>query len=68
MNNGHDAGETEICISFGTSLKLQQLHVADAPALFQLIERNRAHLRQFLGWLDHNTSVQDTFSFIEKEQ
>lgn len=68
MSNGYDAGKTEICISFGTSLKLQQLHVADAPVLFQLVETNRAYLRQFLGWLDHNTSEQDTLSFIKKEQ
>lgn len=61
-------GQYDIDISFGKGLKLQQLHVADAPALFHLIDSNRAHLRQFLGWLDHNTSEQDTRSFIEKEQ
>lgn len=36
----------------------------DADALFTLIEKNRAYLRQWMGWLDVNTEVDATRDFI----
>jgi len=68
MKNENDSEKTEIRISFGKELKLQQLRAADAPALFELVEKNRAQLRQFLGWLDHNLTEQETLSFIKRQQ
>ena len=43
---------------------LMQFEEAHAPDLFALMDRNRQHLRQWLPWLDANTSPQDTLRFI----
>jgi len=40
----------------------------DAEMLFRLIERNRRHLRQWLPWLDANTSIDYTRSFVRQSQ
>ncbi len=40
---------------------LQQQH---APELFALVDRNRAHLRAWLPWVDATTEVQDSIDFI----
>lgn len=39
---------------------------ADAAELFGLIERNREHLRQWLPWVDYETSIEDSQRFIER--
>lgn len=46
----------------GTRLKI--LSHEDAEPLFELTERNREHLRRWLPWVDHSTTVADTRSFI----
>jgi ribosomal-protein-serine acetyltransferase len=43
---------------------LELLQEEHAPDVFALVERNRTHLRQWLPWLDQNTSVEHTASFI----
>ena len=40
----------------------------DAEALFALVDRNRAFLREWLPWLDSNESLSDTFSFIQSSR
>jgi ribosomal-protein-serine acetyltransferase len=35
-----------------------------APELFALVDANRAYLREWLPWLDHNTQVEHTAAFI----
>lgn len=37
----------------------------EASLLFTLVEKNRAHLRKFLGWVDSSKEVSDTKEFIE---
>jgi ribosomal-protein-serine acetyltransferase len=37
-----------------------------AEELFLLVDRNRAYLRQWLPWLDSNTSVKDNGEFIRR--
>ncbi len=49
------------------SLTLRIPRIEDASALFRLVDRNRAHLRRFLGWLDSNQSEADSLAFIERE-
>lgn len=39
--------------------------VDEAESLFCLVDQNRAHLRQFLGWVDMSREVADTRKFIE---
>ena len=38
----------------------------DAEELYALVEENRDYLRQWLPWLDMNTSINDTKRFITK--
>jgi ribosomal-protein-serine acetyltransferase len=37
-----------------------------APALFEMIERNRDHLKRFFGWVDDTKEVKDSETFIQK--
>ncbi|MFC1452668.1 GNAT family N-acetyltransferase [Verrucomicrobiota bacterium] len=46
------------------NLKLMTLREEDAEALFQVVDANRAHLREWLPWLDVNTEVKHTREFI----
>jgi len=36
----------------------------DAEELFEVVDGNREHLGKFLGWVQHNTSSQDSSKFI----
>ena len=45
-------------------LKLRTLHEDDAQELFELVDANRAHLREWLPWLDVNTEVEHSRAFI----
>lgn len=46
------------------SIFLRTLTEADAQILFSLVNENRSFLRQWLPWLDHNTSMDDSLKFI----
>lgn len=46
------------------SLALWEVELRDAPALYALIDKNRRHLRGFMGWVDANQSVADVELFI----
>lgn len=43
------------------------LRPADAPALHALIQSNRAHLRQWLPWLDDALREADTLQFLRQQ-
>jgi ribosomal-protein-serine acetyltransferase len=53
-------------LSFPRNLpaELRPIEDSDAEQLFALVDGNRQHLRQWLPWLDGNTSLADTVSFI----
>lgn len=46
------------------SLELRQISEDDAHELTELIDRNRAYLKQWLPWLDNSTDIHDTARFI----
>ncbi|MEI6083645.1 MAG: GNAT family protein [Verrucomicrobiota bacterium] len=46
-------------------VSLRLLAENDAEALCRLVDQNRAHLRQWLPWLDGSTSVEHTREFIK---
>jgi len=46
------------------SIELRQLAEHDVDELTLLIDENRNHLREWLPWLDHSTSVMDSARFI----
>jgi ribosomal-protein-serine acetyltransferase len=46
-------------------LRLRTLCEDDAEILFRVVDENRAHLREWLPWLDANTTSQDSLAFIQ---
>ncbi len=40
--------------------------IGDAETLFALVDKNREHLREFLGWVDSSNEVADTRTFIQE--
>jgi ribosomal-protein-serine acetyltransferase len=44
--------------------RLRLLDESDAPALFAVIDRNREHLAEWMPWVPHHTSAQQTLAFI----
>ena len=46
------------------TVELRQIAEDDAEELTSLIDRNRAHLKEWLPWLDNSTGLHDTARFI----
>lgn len=46
-------------------LRLRSLCEDDAETLFRVVDGNRAHLREWLPWLDANTTSKDSLAFIQ---
>lgn len=46
-------------------LKLRILQLENAEELFELTEKNRSYLREWLSWLDENKTLEDTKKFIQ---
>lgn len=46
-------------------LSLKLLELKDAERVFELTDRSREHLKEWLPWLDFTTKVEDTKEFIE---
>ncbi len=44
--------------------RLRLLDEADATALFAVIDRNREYLAEWMPWVPHHTSAQQTLAFI----
>lgn len=53
-------------IKVDDEIELRPLALEDAPELYALTDENRAHLRQWLPWLDNVRVVADTEGFIAK--
>jgi len=54
----------KIDIDEGFSLKVRQID--DAEPFFEVIDRNRTYLREWLLWVDATKSVEDTKMYIRK--
>ena len=46
------------------SLTIKTLQTEDAQELFEVVNKNRKHLREWLPWLDYNTTATDSETFI----
>lgn len=57
-----------IVLTIDDEIVLKPLIDEDADRLFELVDQNRHHLREFLGWLDNNTSKDDSLAFIQEEK
>lgn len=55
-------------ISASDSIDLMPLGLRDGDELFELIDRNRLYLRQWLPWLNNVTRSDDTRAFIRAAQ
>lgn len=51
-------------IPVDADIELRILEEWDAEELYRLIDQNREHLRQWLPWVDYETSVEDSRNFI----
>lgn len=51
-------------IHVAPDLELRMRSPEDAQKIFELVDKNRVHLREWLGWVDVNTKVEDTEKFI----
>jgi len=47
-------------------IEIRQFKPADGAAIFGLVEKNRAYLREWLPWVDYTQSVADVESFISR--
>lgn len=45
-------------------MKIRLLTLNDTDSIWSLVDQNRAYLKQWLPWLDYNTSIKDTEKFI----
>lgn len=52
----------------GRDLELRPLRLADASALFALVDADRERLRRWLPWVDENTRVAHTRAYIRARQ
>ncbi|MEP1552879.1 MAG: GNAT family protein [Paraglaciecola sp.] len=48
-----------------SSIQITHISPEHAQALFKLTDRNREHLKQWLGWIDLVKTYEDTETFIE---
>lgn len=61
---GLKARKSRARFALGRGLELRALRMGDARALFNCVEKNRAHLRQWMPWLDTTQSPADVGAFI----
>jgi ribosomal-protein-serine acetyltransferase len=52
-------------IELANNVALEPLSDAHSQRLYDLTEANRAHLREWLPWLDHIHNIEDTAAFVE---
>ncbi|MEJ8801589.1 GNAT family N-acetyltransferase [Pontibacter sp. H249] len=56
---------TAIEVPVSEDLKLREISLSDAPAVFNLINTNREFLRKWLPFVDYSKAVTDTEAFIK---
>lgn len=69
MLKGGRAGmknKARFSIPIDADVELRLLEEEDVEELYQLIDRNREHLRRWLPWVDHETSVESSRSFVQR--
>lgn len=47
-------------------IELRLVSMADAPRIFALTDRERAHLREWLPWVDNTRAVADSEKFVQR--
>lgn len=57
---------SHFCMKIDDETELRLHEERYAEALYQLIDRNREHLRQWMPWLESEQSVEDTRAFMKE--
>lgn len=55
-----------IFLKINKNVNLCYIDIHDSKSLFNLIEKNRYHLRKWLPWLDNTKSVNDSVDFVTR--
>lgn len=58
----------QLKIAVDQNIFLSTLIISEADVLFDLVNTNRTHLREWLPWVDNNKTAEDSRKFIEKSQ
>ena len=58
--------KTRFTLPVDAEVELRILEEWDVEELYQLTDRNRAHLRQWLPWVDYETSVEHSRTFVQR--
>lgn len=53
-------------ISVDADIELRLVAEGDAPRIFQLTDRDRAYLREWLPWVDRTRTVADSEGFVQR--
>jgi ribosomal-protein-serine acetyltransferase len=51
-------------IDIDKDIHIEMLHISHAQALFDLTNKNRETLQEWLPWVEHTTKIEDTQEFI----
>ena len=51
-------------ININVDIRLEIISPFHAETIFSLIDKNRAYLRKFLGWVDSTKSPEDSYAYI----
>jgi len=60
------AKQPRFVVLVDADIELRLLTEADTRQLFTLVDRNRAHLRRWLPWVDYETTPEDSQRFIRR--
>ncbi|HHD74812.1 MAG TPA: RimJ/RimL family protein N-acetyltransferase, partial [Nitratifractor sp.] len=55
-------------IDIDKDIHIEMLHISHAQALFDLTNKNRETLQEWLPWVGHTTKIEDTQEFIRSEE
>lgn len=58
-------GETMFTYKVDNEIRLKLVMPSDAQDIFNIIDRNREHLREWLGWVDISTDISVTYQVID---
>lgn len=60
--------EPHFALAVDQGIELRLLHEVDAHELFALVEDDRDRLKQWLPWVDYETSPAESLTFIQRSQ
>ena len=68
MEPGAAGQRNRLVIDAGNGIELCGVTLADAPELYAAIERNRAHLREWLSWLHDAFDLNELTEFVRARE